>query len=96
MDVTIATLPGGVSLPMAVADALAATGGVLMDVVYGHWPTDLSQAWERAGRLARGGEGMLLHQAVLQIRAFATGDVADPLPREDEVVAVMRRALVGD
>ncbi|CAL4859746.1 shikimate dehydrogenase [Microbacterium sp. MM2322] len=96
MDVTVATLPGGVSIPIAVADALAATGGVLMDVVYGHWPTDLSQAWERAGRLARGGEGMLLHQAVLQIRAFATGDVADPLPREDEVVAVMRRALVGD
>ena len=32
----------------------------------------------------------------LQIRAFASGGVEQPLPREDEVVAVMRRALVGD
>ena len=45
---------------------------------------------------AQGGAGMLLHQAVLQIRAFASGGVDQPLPREDEVVAVMRRALVGD
>ncbi|AZS43819.1 Shikimate dehydrogenase (NADP(+)) [Microbacterium oleivorans] len=96
VDVTIATLPGGVSVDPRTADALAETGGVLMDVVYGHWPTDLARAWERVGQSARGGEGMLLHQAVLQIRAFATGDVEDPLPREDEVVAVMRRALVGD
>lgn len=96
VDVTIATLPGGVSVEDSVAGALAATGGPLMDVVYGHWPTDLSRAWDRAGGSARGGEGMLLHQAVLQIRAFATGGVDEPLPREAEVVAVMRRALVGD
>ncbi|WP_413353482.1 shikimate dehydrogenase [Microbacterium sp. 1P06AB] len=96
VDVTIATLPGGVSVEDSVAGALAATGGPLMDVVYGHWPTDLSRAWDRAGASARGGEGMLLHQAVLQIRAFATGGVDEPLPREAEVVAVMRRALVGD
>jgi shikimate dehydrogenase len=38
---------------------------------------------------------MLLHQAVLQIRIFATGDVDEPLPDEPAVVAVMRRALVG-
>ncbi|MFJ6679383.1 shikimate dehydrogenase family protein [Microbacterium sp. NPDC091382] len=96
VDVTIATLPGGVSIDDAVADGLAATGGPLMDVVYGHWPTDLSRAWARAGASARGGEGMLLHQAVLQIRAFASGGVDDPLPREAEVVSVMRRALMGD
>ena len=96
VDATIATLPGGVSVDAGAADALAAAGGVLMDVVYGHWPTDLSRAWDRAGRPASGGEGMLLHQAVLQIRAFATGGVDEPLPREPDVVAVMRRALVGD
>lgn len=96
VDVTIATLPGGASVDHSVAGELAATGGALMDVVYGHWPTDLSRAWDRARASARGGEGMLLHQAVLQIRAFATGGVDHPLPREAEVVAVMRRALVGD
>lgn len=95
-DVTIATLPGGANLPEAAAAALADAGGPLLDVVYGHWPTDLSRAWERAGLPAQNGAAMLLHQAVLQIRAFATGDVIEPLPRETEVVAVMRRALVGD
>lgn len=96
VDVTIATLPGGATVDESVADRLAAAGGALMDVVYGHWPTDLSRAWDRIGARAQGGAGMLLHQAVLQIRAFASGDVDEPLPREDEVVAVMRRALVGD
>ncbi|MFI8631975.1 shikimate dehydrogenase family protein [Microbacterium sp. NPDC077663] len=96
VDVTIATLPGGVSIHETVADRLAAAGGALMDVVYGHWPTDLSRAWDRIGASAQGGAGMLLHQAVLQIRAFASGRVDEPLPREAEVVAVMRRALVGD
>jgi len=38
---------------------------------------------------------MLLHQAVLQIRIFATGSPDEPLPGEEGVVAVMRRALVG-
>ncbi|MCM3696683.1 shikimate dehydrogenase family protein [Microbacterium oleivorans] len=96
VDVTIATLPGGATVDESVADRLAAAGGALMDVVYGHWPTDLSRAWDRTGAPAQGGAGMLLHQAVLQIRAFASGDVDEPLPREDAVVAVMRRALVGD
>jgi shikimate dehydrogenase len=96
VDVTIATLPGGTAVDDTIAAGLAQSGGALMDVVYGHWPTDLSRAWERIGGSAQGGAGMLLHQAVLQIRAFATGDVEEALPREDEVVAVMRHALVGD
>lgn len=96
VEVTIATLPGGTPVDGAVADRLAASGGSLLDVVYGHWPTDLSRAWDRVGAPAQSGAGMLLHQAVLQIRAFATGSVVEPLPREDDVVAVMRRALVGD
>lgn len=95
-EATIATLPGGTPIADPVADALADAGGPLMDVVYGHWPTDLSRAWDRAGAPAQNGAAMLLHQAVLQIRAFATGDVVDPLPGEDAVVAVMRRVLVGD
>ncbi|WP_054686930.1 shikimate dehydrogenase [Microbacterium sp. No. 7] len=97
-DVTIATLPGDAPLDPAVADALAGgehAGGLLMDVVYGHWPTVLSSAWERAGLRAVSGAGMLLHQAVLQIRVFSTGDVHAPLPDEDDVLAEMRRALVG-
>nr|WP_184752787.1 shikimate dehydrogenase [Microbacterium thalassium] len=93
---TVATLPGDAPLPDAAADRLAARGGRLLDVVYGHWPTALSRAWDRAAAPAGSGLGMLLHQAVLQIRIFAGGDVDAALPDEGAVVAVMRAALVGD
>ncbi len=96
VSVTISTLPGGTELSAPVSTALAAGGGLLYDVVYGHWPTPLATAWERAGGRAVNGLGMLLQQAVRQIRIFATGDPRDPLPREEAVVAVMRRALMGD
>lgn len=95
-DVTIATLPGGVRLEHAVADGLAESGGRLLDVVYGRGPTSLIEAWRRAGAPWADGEAMLLHQAVLQIRAFSTGGVGEALPHEADVVAVMRRALMGD
>lgn len=96
VDLTIATLPGGAELPGSAADSLAVAGGTLYDVVYGHWPTALAGAWQQRGGLAIAGIGMLLHQAVLQIRVFATGDVDAPLPDEAAVVASMRRALMGD
>jgi shikimate dehydrogenase len=95
IDVTVATLPGDAPVRRTDADALAGAGGLLLDVVYGHWPTALSSAWERAGGRAVSGAGMLLHQAVLQIRIFATGDPTAPLPQEPAVVDVMRRALMG-
>ncbi|WP_292861525.1 shikimate dehydrogenase [Microbacterium sp.] len=96
VPLTISTLPGGAVLPAEAADRLAAGGGLLYDVVYGHWPTPLAEAWGRAGAPAVDGRGMLLRQAVLQIRAFATGEVTQPLPDEEDVVAVMRSALMGD
>ena len=96
VPLTIATLPGEASLADAAADRLADAGGVLVDVVYGTWPTPLADAWARHGAIAHSGLGMLLHQAVLQVRIFVAGDVASPLPDEDLVVAAMRRAVVGD
>ena len=36
---------------------------------------------------------MLLHQALLQVRVFATGDPAAALPDESHVLGQMRRAL---
>ncbi|WP_348630754.1 shikimate dehydrogenase [Microbacterium sp. dk485] len=95
VQVTIATLPGGTDLG-AGADRLAAAGGVLVDVVYGHWPTPLAHAWERAGGVAFSGHGMLLHQALLQVRVFVCGEPGTALPEETTVLAAMRRALVGD
>lgn len=96
VPVTIATLPGGAQVPDAAADALATTGGVLLDVVYGHWPTALASAWARAGVPAMDGLGMLLHQAVLQIRIFATGDVEEPLADEASVLSAMRAVVTQE
>jgi shikimate dehydrogenase len=94
--VTIATLPGDASVPVASADALASHGGLLLDVVYGHWPTALAGAWARVGRPVTSGLGMLLHQALLQVRIFVTGDQDAPLDDEGAVLAEMRLAVVGD
>lgn len=94
-DVTIATLPGGTDIG-ARADDLASVGGPLVDVVYGGWPTPLALAWRRAGREAHDGRGMLLHQALLQVRVFVGEDPSRPLDREDEVLAAMRAAVMGD
>ncbi len=96
VPVTIATLPGDAPVPDAAADALAADGGLLMDAVYGHWPTALANAWARRGKPAASGLGMLLHQALLQVRVFVAGDADTPLPSEAVVLAEMRLAVVGD
>ncbi|WP_350224133.1 shikimate dehydrogenase [Microbacterium sp. lyk4-40-TSB-66] len=95
VDATIAALPGGTDLG-PVADLLASGSGPLVDVVYGGWPTPLAQAWRRAGVAAHDGLGMLLHQALLQVRVFVRGDPDRPLDGEDAALSAMRTALVGD
>jgi shikimate dehydrogenase len=96
VPLTVAALPGGAALPDGVAAPLAAAGGALYDVVYGHWPSALGTAWHRAGLDAWDGRGMLLHQAVLQVRIFVGGDPDAPLPAEDAVLAAMRESLRTD
>ncbi|WP_375384361.1 shikimate dehydrogenase family protein [uncultured Microbacterium sp.] len=91
---TIATLPGDAAIPDAAAALLAASGGLLLDAVYGTWPTPLARAWERQGLPAHSGLGMLLHQAVLQVRIFVSGDVDEALPDEPLVLDAMRAAVV--
>jgi shikimate dehydrogenase len=51
-------------------------GTVLLDVAYDPWPTPVAQAWERRGGTSVGGFGMLLHQAVDQVRLM-TGRTPD-------------------
>ncbi|WP_231916270.1 shikimate dehydrogenase [Microbacterium karelineae] len=90
VELTIATLPGGAPLDPAVAERLASRGGVLFDVAYSPWPSALAGVW---GGSAHHGLPMLLHQAVLQVRIFAHGDPATPLPDEPIVIDAMRGAL---
>lgn len=95
VGLTVATLPGDAPIDPAFADRLAA-GGVLFDVVYGTWPTALAAAWTRAGLRAVDGSGMLVRQALRQVRVFFGLAPDEPLPSEDTVLAGMRAALMGD
>lgn len=96
VTVSVATLPGGTAIDAETAAALAENGGHLLDVVYGQWPTDFAVAWQEHGHSASSGIGMLLHQALLQVRVFAHGDPDVPLDDEEAVLAEMRAALMGD
>lgn len=89
-DLVISTVPGGTDLGLAPSDALAAAP--LLDVAYAPWPTPLAAAWGERGGTVANGLGMLIHQALLQVRIFLTGDPLAELPDEAGVLEVMRRA----
>ncbi len=90
VDLTVATLPSGTALPEDSVDRLSAAGGALFDAAYAPWPSALAGAWQGT---AVSGLGMLLHQAVRQIRIFLHGTPTDALPNEPAVVDAMRAAL---
>ncbi|WP_091233372.1 shikimate dehydrogenase [Microbacterium sp. 3J1] len=91
VELTVATLPSGAALDRGTAARLAASGGTLFDVAYSPWPSSLSAIWGSERSVS--GLGMLLHQAVRQIRVFLRGDPHLPVPDESAVVAAMRDAL---
>lgn len=92
VDLTIATLPGGAALPDEIVRPLADNGGALFDVAYAPWPSALAQVWSDTPTIS--GLGMLLHQAVRQIRVFVHGDPAHELATEAAVIEAMRAAIV--
>lgn len=67
-DVTVSTLPTGTDLALAPAAPGTLEGRVLMDVVYGGWPTPLARWAADAGATTISGLGMLVHQAGEQVR----------------------------
>ena len=94
-DVVISTLPGGTTLPSPLPLALRQRA-VLFDVAYSPWPSGVATSWQEAGGTVLNGLGMLLHQALIQIRVFLTADPFEPLPDEPAVLAAMRAALTRD
>ena len=73
-DLVISTVPAGVA--DVLVDAVPATPGVLLDVVYQSWPTPLARSWQsNQGRAASGLE-MLLHQGLEQIMLMTGQRVA--------------------
>ena len=91
-DLVVSTLPGGAD-PGVVASAALRRRTTLFDVAYAPWPTRLVSQWLEADGTVVHGLEMLLHQAMLQVRIFRSGDPFQPLPEEDAVLDVMRRSL---
>ncbi|WP_246846493.1 shikimate dehydrogenase family protein [Humibacter ginsenosidimutans] len=106
-DLVISTLPGSAGSDGAAGSVVrgeevaraAADGVLLLDVAYDPWPTDIVKAWSLSGKAGNGhanvlsGLAMLVHQALLQVRIFVTGDPEIPLPREASVLAAMLTAV---
>ncbi len=94
-DVVISTLPGGTVLPVELPLELRERA-VLFDVAYSPWPSAVATSWHAARGTVLNGLGMLLHQALIQVRVFVTADPFEPLPAEAAVLAAMRGALTRD
>jgi shikimate dehydrogenase len=91
-DLTISTLPPDVNVEGWFTGKAA---GTLFDVAYNPWPSQLAERWASDGANLVSGIEMLIWQAIAQIRVFLNGNVAEPLPNEEELAAVMRQAAEG-
>lgn len=91
VDLVVSTLPGGADPGVEASTALRRA--MLFDVAYAPWPTRLATQWQDAAGTVVSGLGMLLHQALLQVRIFTSGDPFQELPDEAAVLDVMRRSL---
>ncbi|WP_173924146.1 shikimate dehydrogenase [Agromyces sp. Marseille-P2726] len=92
VELVASTVPGRAELGTAASVDLMRRA-LLFDVAYDPWPTALAAQWLEAGGAVVDGLGMLLHQALLQVRIFVAGDPQAPLPNERAVLAAMREAL---
>ena len=106
-DLVVSTLPGHVGADALArrvvqgraAARAAADGILLLDVAYDPWPTAIVTRWAAlaaaSGRRANvlSGLAMLVHQALLQVRIFVTGDPERELPAEQTVVSAMLDAV---
>lgn len=91
-ELVVSTVPGGTDLGVEPCGALVARAA-LLDVAYDPWPSPLGASWVAGGGTIVHGLGMLLHQALLQVRIFVNGDPFTAVPDEDAVLAVMRETL---
>ncbi|PJJ63125.1 shikimate dehydrogenase [Compostimonas suwonensis] len=90
-ELVVSTLPGDATDAGQLRAADPARS-VLLDVAYDPWPSARAQQWERRGGTVVSGLGMLVHQALVQVRIFVEGDPLVPLDREEPVLAALRAA----
>ncbi|NLA65629.1 MAG: shikimate dehydrogenase [Leucobacter sp.] len=87
----VSTLPGPAAQSLELPASL--TRVPLFDVAYDPWPSPLAERWGAAGAASHSGLGMLVHQALLQVRIFVNGDPAIPLSKDKEVLEAMFQAV---
>lgn len=85
----ISTLPGNGVEWQKVAQVGTAP---VFDVAYAPWPSELSKLQESMGMPSHSGSGMLIEQAILQIRIFVNGDPSLAIQNESHVREVMYEA----
>lgn len=90
-DIVINTLPGDASAQIGIA-ATDARQTALFDINYDPWPSPLCQLWSSVESQHADGLELLVQQAVYQIRIFLSGDPTQAIPREAEVIGIMRAA----
>ncbi|WP_025155704.1 shikimate dehydrogenase [Leifsonia aquatica] len=91
-ELVISTLPGGTRPEVLYTDSTRRRA-VLFDVAYEPWPSALATAWGAVGGTVVSGLSMLVHQALLQVRIFVSGDPLEPLADEQAVLAAMLEAV---
>jgi shikimate dehydrogenase len=92
LDAVVSTIPGRAEHDLVFPRAVR-EHAVLFDVAYDPWPTSLARSWAEADGRVVSGLGMLLHQALAQVRVFVGGSPDAALPREARVLQAMRRAI---
>ncbi len=91
-DVVVSTLPGTAKLASELPHELR-TSVPLVDIAYAPWPTEVAKHWLAAGGgVVNNGLGMLIYQALAQVRVFVSGDPTVELTSEPAVLAAMRDA----
>lgn len=91
-DVVVSTLPGDAAPEHGLSRELR-SAVPLVDIAYDPWPSAVAGLWLEAGGVVHSGLGMLVHQALAQVRVFVGGDPDRALPGEDAVLAAMRAAV---
>lgn len=91
-DLVVSTVPGHAALAVEPSDSLISSA-LLFDVAYSPWPTAPASTWIAGGGRAISGLGMLIHQALIQVRIFVGGNPAVPVSNEPAVLAAMRAAV---
>jgi shikimate dehydrogenase len=93
--VVVSTLPGTAEPATAFPRELRAAVP-LVDIAYDPRPTGMARHWREAGgAVVDNGIGMLLYQALAQVRIFVAGDPHVELDAEPAVLAAMRGAAFG-